>query len=41
MSILTVSVMYLHSSMQEEDILEHSNGKCRLCTFLVNLSTGV
>ena len=23
--------------MQEEDILEHTNAKCQLCTFLVNL----
>ena len=22
----------LHSSLQEEDILEHTNGKCHLCT---------
>ena len=26
------SVMCLHFSMQEEDILEHSNDKCHLCT---------
>ena len=26
------SVMRLHFSMQKEDILEHINGKCPLCT---------
>ena len=26
------SVMCLHLSMHEEDILEHTNGKCHLCT---------
>ena len=26
------SVMGLHFSMKEEDILEHINGKCHLCT---------
>ena len=31
------SVMCLHFSMQEEDILEHTNAKCHLCTLLVNL----
>ena len=29
-SVLMTSVMRL---MQEEDILEHTNGKCCLCTF--------
>jgi hypothetical protein len=32
LSILMTSVMCLHLSMQEEDILEHTNGKCHLCT---------
>ena len=32
LSILMASVMHLHLSMQEEDILEHTNGKCQLCT---------
>ena len=27
------SVMCLHSSVQEEDILEHADGKCHVCTF--------
>ena len=31
-STLTASVMCLHSSMQEEDIFEHTNDKCHLCT---------
>ena len=31
------SVKCLYFSMQEEDILEHFNDKCHLCTFLVNL----
>ena len=31
--------MCLYVSMQEEDSLEHTNGKCHLCTILVNLST--
>ena len=26
------SVMFLHFNLQEEDILEHTNGKFRLCT---------
>ena len=26
------SVTYLHFSMEEEDILEHANGKCHSCT---------
>ena len=26
------SAMCLHFNMQEEDILEHTNGKCHLCT---------
>ena len=26
------SVTCLHFSMQEEDILEHTNGKCHMCT---------
>ena len=32
LSILMASVMCLHFCMQEEDILEHSNGKYHLCT---------
>ena len=32
LSILLASVMYLHFSVQEEDIIEHTNAKCRLCT---------
>ena len=35
-SILMVSVMYLHCSMQEENILEHTNIKFHLCTFMKN-----
>ena len=31
-STLTTSVMCLHFTMEEEDILEHTNGRCRLCT---------
>ena len=31
-SILMASVMSLYFSMQEEDILEPTNGKCHLCT---------
>ena len=30
-SILLGSVMSLHLSMQEEDILEHIHGKCHVC----------
>jgi hypothetical protein len=37
LSMLMVSVMYLHSSVLEEDILEHSNARCHMCIFLVNL----
>jgi hypothetical protein len=29
--------MRLHFSMQEEDILEHTNVKCHFCTLLVSL----
>ena len=32
LSILMASVMYLHPSMQEEDVLEHTNVKWHLCT---------
>ena len=32
LGVLMVSAMYLHFSMQEEDILEHTNGECHLCT---------
>ena len=31
------SVMGLHFSMQEEDVLEHIDVKSHLCAFLVNL----
>ena len=31
-SVVMASAMCLHFSMQEEDILEHANGKCHLCT---------
>ena len=31
LSVLMVSVMCLHFSVQEEDIPEHTNGKCHLC----------
>ena len=34
LSILMASVMCLHFSMQEEDILEHINAKCHLSTLL-------
>ena len=30
LSILMVSVVYLHFSMQEEDIIESTNVKCHL-----------
>ena len=30
--VLIVSVVSLHFSMQGEDIFEHSNAKCSLCT---------
>ena len=33
------SIMCLHSSMQEEDILEHSNIKCHLCNIGTHLIT--
>ena len=32
LNIVLASVMYLHSNMQEESILEHTNAKCHLCT---------
>ena len=32
LSILMGSVMCLHFSMQEEDILENNNAMCQLCT---------
>ena len=32
MSILIASVMCFHCRMQEEDIFEHTNAKCHLCT---------
>ena len=32
MSILMASVMCLHFSIQEKDILEHTNAKCHSCT---------
>ena len=32
LSILMTSVMSLESNMQEEDILEHTNATCHLCT---------
>ena len=32
MSVLMASVVCLHLSMQEEDVLEHTNGMCHLCT---------
>ena len=32
MSVLMASVMSLLFSMQEDNILEHTNGKCHLCT---------
>jgi hypothetical protein len=28
------SVMCLHLSLEEEDILEHNNTKCHLCTLV-------
>ena len=31
LSVLMASVKCLHFSMQEEYILEHTNGKCLLC----------
>ena len=35
-SILISIVMYLHFSMQEEDIIEHTNGKCHVFTLMIN-----
>ena len=32
LTVLIASATYFHFSMQEEDILEHTNGKCHLCT---------
>ena len=32
LSILIASAMYSHFSLQNEDILEHTNAKCHLCT---------
>ena len=32
LSVPMASVMSLHFSMHEEDILEHTNIKCNLCT---------
>ena len=32
LSVLLASVMFLHINMQEQDILEHTNGNCHLCT---------
>ena len=32
LSVLMASVMFLRFRMQYEDILEHTNGKCHLCT---------
>ena len=32
LSLLMASIMQLHFSMQGEDILEYTNGKCHLCT---------
>ena len=29
--ILMAIVMFLHFSVQEEDVLEHTNAKCHLC----------
>ena len=37
LSVLMAGVMCLHFSMQDEDILEHNNGKCHLCTHLSNM----
>ena len=31
--------MYLHFSMQEEDIIEHTNGKCQVFTLIINVLT--
>jgi hypothetical protein len=37
-SLLMASVMRLHFSMQEEDVLEHTDGKCHVCKWqVVNL----
>jgi len=33
------SVMYLHFSRQEEDILEHPNGKCHISKFVDHFVT--
>ena len=32
LSILMAIVMCLHFSSQEEDILEHTNAQCHVCT---------
>ena len=39
LSIRMASVMCVQFSTQEEDVLEHIDTKCHLCTFLVNLQT--
>jgi hypothetical protein len=36
-SEIMASVICLHFRMQEEDILEHSNGKCHEVTMMVKL----
>jgi hypothetical protein len=36
-SVLMGCAMGLHFGMQEEDIFEHIDVKCHLCTLLVNL----
>ena len=33
LSALMTNAMCLHFDMQEEDILEHTNGTCHLCMF--------
>ena len=33
LSLLMPSVMYLHFSMQEEEIREYTNAKCHVFTF--------
>ena len=35
--ILMVSVMCLHSNMQEADVFEYTKGKCHLCKLLSQL----
>jgi hypothetical protein len=39
LSILLTSVMWLHSSVQDENIMERINVKCHPCTLMIDLLT--